>query len=60
MGDFNDQNHSPLRGGKLNFGFFLLQKVGKSRMFKYGLTLDLLSKGQKTTAGGGELHACKG
>ena len=57
MGDFPTHNNSALRVGKTEL-FFLLRASAtknweKSRIFMYGLPLDFVSKGQKTTAGGG-------
>ena len=61
---FDPKFQSDLRGVKLFCVFFLIgasttKRFARSRNFKYGLTKDILNKGQKTKAGGGELQVDK-
>ena len=57
MGEFTE-NKSPLRGGMTKFLHFFLDmgirniKLEISRIFRYGFSLDFLSKGYKHSRGG--------
>ena len=58
MGGYGAIFQSDLRKVKLFFVFFLIgasatKCFARSRIFKFGLTEDILSKGQKTKEGGG-------
>ena len=51
IGGFGPIFQSSLRGGKI--GASTTKCFERSRIFRYGLPKDILSKGQKTKAGGG-------